>query len=116
MNQLSTIGLNSKGFSQLLATCFYKQIVRTQLDYGLAINKIPSYQLDKLEHAQNTCPRRIFGGSSRSSINVMLQLTKFRTIKERTYILQAQFLLRTLSLPDDALLTWLLPYIRLSCS
>lgn len=30
MNQLTMIGLNSNGFSQLLATCFYKQIVRVK--------------------------------------------------------------------------------------
>ncbi|KAG1139622.1 hypothetical protein G6F37_009249 [Rhizopus arrhizus] len=37
MNKLAILGLNPDGFSQLLATNFYKQIVRAQLEYGLAI-------------------------------------------------------------------------------
>ncbi|KAG1178107.1 hypothetical protein G6F70_007913 [Rhizopus microsporus] len=44
----------------------------------------------------------------------MLQLTKLPTMTERVHILQAQFLLRSLSLPDDTLLACLLPHIRLS--
>ncbi|PHZ10502.1 uncharacterized protein RHIMIDRAFT_239326 [Rhizopus microsporus ATCC 52813] len=39
MNQLAMIGLNPNGLSRLLATRFYKQIVRSQLEYGLAISK-----------------------------------------------------------------------------
>ncbi|KAG1539847.1 hypothetical protein G6F47_007244 [Rhizopus delemar] len=116
MNQLSSIGINPKGFSPLLATRFYIQIVRAQLEYGLAINKITSLLAKKLEDAQNICLRRIFGGSSRSSVKVMLHLTKLPTMQERTYILQAQFLLRSLTLPDDTLLTCLLPHIRRSDS
>ncbi|EIE83594.1 hypothetical protein RO3G_08299 [Rhizopus delemar RA 99-880] len=116
MNQLSSIGINPKGFSPLLATRFYTQIVRAQLEYGLAINKITSLLAKKLEDAQNICLRRIFGGSSRSSVKVMLHLTKLPTMQERIYILQAQFLLRSLTLPDDTLLTCLLPHIRRSDS
>jgi hypothetical protein len=116
MNQLSSIGINPKGFSPLLATRFYTQIVRAQLEYGLAINKITSLLAKKLEDAQNICLRRIFGGSSRSSVKVMLHLTKLPTMQERTYILQSQFLLRSLTLPDDTLLTCLLPHIRRSDS
>lgn len=113
MNQLTMIGLNPNGFGQLIATRFYKQIVRAQLEYGLAISKVTSLLSDKLEDAQNICLRSIFGGSSRSSIKVMLHLAKLPTMTERIHILQAQFLLRSLSLPDDTLLANLLPHIRL---
>ncbi|ORE18006.1 hypothetical protein BCV71DRAFT_286201 [Rhizopus microsporus] len=44
----------------------------------------------------------------------MLQPTKLPTMTELTHIVQAQFLLQPLSLPDDALLTRLLSYIRFS--
>ena len=114
MNQLAMIGLKPDGFDQLLATRFYKQIVWAQLEYGLAISKVISLLSNKLEDAQNICLRRNFGSSSRSSIKVMLQLTKLPTMTERVHILQAQFLLRSLSLPDDTLLACLLPHIRLS--
>ncbi|KAG0756030.1 hypothetical protein G6F24_011430 [Rhizopus arrhizus] len=40
MNQLAAIGLNSKGFPPLLACRFYSQMVRAQLDYGLAISPL----------------------------------------------------------------------------
>ncbi|ORE01087.1 hypothetical protein BCV72DRAFT_323117 [Rhizopus microsporus var. microsporus] len=99
MNQLAMIGLNPNGLSRLLATRFYKQIVRSQLEYGLAISKVSSLLLDKLEDAQNTCLHRIFGGSCRSSIKVMLQLTKLPTMAEH-----------------DTLLIYLFPHIRLSTS
>ncbi|PHZ15896.1 uncharacterized protein RHIMIDRAFT_233503 [Rhizopus microsporus ATCC 52813] len=39
MNQLAMIGLNPNGLSRLLATRFYKQIVQSQLEYGLATSK-----------------------------------------------------------------------------
>ncbi len=69
------IGLHSKGFSPLLAVRFYTQIIRAQLEYELIITKITSFLTSKFEDAQNTCIRRIFSGSSRSSTKVMLHLT-----------------------------------------
>jgi hypothetical protein len=116
MNKLAILGLNPNGFNQLLATNFYKQIVRAQLEYGLAISKVISFLLDKLENAQNTYLRRIFGSSCKSSIKVILQLTKLPTTTECTHILQVQFLLRSLSLPDDTLLLCPLPHVCLSKS
>ncbi|ORE06081.1 hypothetical protein BCV72DRAFT_329510 [Rhizopus microsporus var. microsporus] len=41
----------------------------------------------------------------------MLQLTKLPTMTGRTHILQAQFLLRSLSLPDDVFLTYFHIYV-----
>ncbi|KAG1578780.1 hypothetical protein G6F48_011664 [Rhizopus delemar] len=49
-------------------------IVRPQLEYGLAISAVKSRELQKIESCQNQCLRRIFGGTSRSSIKVMLHL------------------------------------------
>lgn len=112
MNQLSSIDLNPKGFNTLLAIRFCTQIIRVQLEYGLAINKITLFLAKKLEDAQNLCLPRIIGGSSQSSVKVMLHLTKLPTMQVRTYTLQAQFLLRSLTLPDDALLACLLPHIH----
>jgi hypothetical protein len=80
MNQLLAIGLHPKSFSPLLAVRFYTQIIRAQLEYGHKIT-------NKFEDAQNTCIRRIFGGSSRSSTKVMLHLTKLPSMQERSSIL-----------------------------
>ncbi|KAG1128454.1 hypothetical protein G6F42_005961 [Rhizopus arrhizus] len=91
MNQLSAIGVHPKGFSPLLGTRFYSHIVRAQLEYGLAITKITTFLSKQLEDVQNVCLRRIFGGSHTSSI---------------------AFLLRSLTLPEDALLHHLPPHIR----
>ncbi|KAG1494654.1 hypothetical protein G6F54_007726 [Rhizopus delemar] len=77
MNQLSAIGVHPKGFAPLLATRFYKQIVRAQLEYGLAITKITTFLSKQLEEAQNTCLRRIFGGSRTSSTTKMPCYTIF---------------------------------------
>ncbi|KAG1052342.1 hypothetical protein G6F43_005515 [Rhizopus delemar] len=93
MNVLKSIGINPSGFSRLLSTRFYAHIVRPQLEYGLAINRFTNTQLKSIEDAQDTCIRKIYGA-------------------HRVHILQAQFLYRSLRLPDDALLCRLLPHIR----
>ncbi|KAG0992823.1 hypothetical protein G6F27_014162 [Rhizopus arrhizus] len=46
----------------------------------------------------------------------MLHMSKLPTMQERAYALQSQFLLRSLTLPEDALLHHLLPHIRQSRS
>ena len=38
MKQIASIGVNKKGFDKLISTQFYNQIVRPQLEYGLAIS------------------------------------------------------------------------------
>ncbi|KAG0931031.1 hypothetical protein G6F32_011815 [Rhizopus arrhizus] len=116
MSQMTVIGVNSTGFDKLTSTRFYSQIVRPQFEYGLAISAVKFRELQKIESCQNQCLRRIFGGTSRSSIKVMLHLVNQPTMKERTHILQAKFLLRTIDTPDDTLMFRLLPYIRTSAS
>ncbi|KAG0931988.1 hypothetical protein G6F57_010314 [Rhizopus arrhizus] len=74
MNQMTTLGVNIKGFDRLLSVRFYTQIVRSQLEYGLAMSSAPAHQLQKLDACQTRCIRRIFGGGSRSSIKVRLHL------------------------------------------
>ncbi|KAG1195055.1 hypothetical protein G6F70_008529 [Rhizopus microsporus] len=103
MNQLSAIGVQPKGFSPLLGIRFYSHIVRAQLEYGLAITKVTTFLSKQLEDAQNVCLRRIFGGSHVSSTTAMLHMSKLPTMQERAYALQSQFLLRSLTLPEDAL-------------
>ncbi|KAG1058640.1 hypothetical protein G6F41_013850 [Rhizopus arrhizus] len=97
MNQMTAIGVNSTGFDRLLSARFYCQIVRPQLEYGLAISAVKYREFQQLESCQNQCLRRIFGGSPRSSV-------------------KTKFLLRSLDVPDDTLLFQLLPYIRTSAS
>ncbi|KAG1614598.1 hypothetical protein G6F46_006833 [Rhizopus delemar] len=101
MNEMAMIGVNPAGFDRLLSVRFYTQIVRPQLEYGLAISM---------------CLRRIFGGSSRSLTQVMLHLVNQPSMKSRVHILQAKFILRSLNLPDDTLFSRLLPYLRTSAS
>ncbi|KAG1319162.1 hypothetical protein G6F62_011979 [Rhizopus arrhizus] len=116
MNQMTAIGVNSTGFNKLLSVRFYSQIVRPQLEYGLAISAVKYKDFQKLESCQNQCLRQIFGGSPRSSVKVMLHLVNQPTMKERTHILQAKFLLRSTNTPEDTLIFRLLPYIRTSSS
>ena len=112
MRQLVTLGVNKNGLDYLLSTSFYAQIVRPQLEYGLAITTFNSREIQALENCQNQCIRQIFGGRPFTSTKVMLHLANLPNMKDRISILQAQFLFRTSSLPDDALLTKLLPYIQ----
>ncbi|KAG1270861.1 hypothetical protein G6F66_013716 [Rhizopus arrhizus] len=116
MNQLAAIGLNSKGFPPLLACRFYSQMVCAQLDYGLAISPLTTKLIHQLDTFQNQCIRRIFGGHSRSSVQVMLHLVNLPSMRTRVAVLQAQYLFRSTHLPDDTLLAHLLPYIQSSTS
>ncbi|KAG1046647.1 hypothetical protein G6F43_010877 [Rhizopus delemar] len=73
-------------------------------------------EFQTIESCQNQCLRRIFGGGSRSSTQVMLHLVNQPSMKNRVHILQAKFILRSLNLPDDTLFSRLLPYLRTSAS
>ncbi|KAG1629224.1 hypothetical protein G6F44_011682 [Rhizopus delemar] len=112
MNVLKSIGINPSGFSRLLSTRFYAHIVRPQLEYGLAINRFTNTQLKSIEDVQDTCIRTIYGARGKTSTKVMLRLAKLPLMADRVHILQAQFLYRSLHLPDDALLCRLIPHIR----
>lgn len=116
MNQMTALGVNSKGFDRLLSVRFYTQIVRSQLEYGLAISPLSAVQITKLEACQTQCIRTIFGGGSRSPTKVMLHLVNQPTMKERVHLLQAKFLLRSVYSPDDTLVSKFLPYLRSSAS
>ncbi|KAG1048532.1 hypothetical protein G6F43_009080 [Rhizopus delemar] len=59
INVLSSIGVNPSGFSKLLYSRFYAQIVRPQTEYGIAINYLIYTQLKTLEEAQDKCIRKI---------------------------------------------------------
>ncbi|KAG1522961.1 hypothetical protein G6F52_005411 [Rhizopus delemar] len=112
MNVLSSIGVNPSGFSKLLCSRFYAQIVRPQMEYGIAINCFNHSQLKSLEEAQDKCICKIYGASRKTSTKVMLHLAKLPTMRERVAILQAQFLFRSLSLPEDTLLYRLMAHIQ----
>ncbi|KAI7904529.1 uncharacterized protein BX663DRAFT_530093 [Cokeromyces recurvatus] len=101
------VALCHKGFDRLLATHFYTQIVRSQLEYGLAISLLSAKDMQQLESCQNICIRRVFGGSSQSSVKVILHMVNQPSMK-------AQFVFPTIDLPDDTLLAKLLPELQAS--
>ncbi|KAG0756959.1 hypothetical protein G6F29_009848 [Rhizopus arrhizus] len=76
------------------------------------MDALSSIGLKTLEEAQNKCIRKIYGASEKISTKVMLHLAKLPTMKERIVILQAQFLFRSLSLPEGTLLYFLMPHIH----
>jgi hypothetical protein len=45
INQMTAIGVKSTGFDKLTSTRIYSQIVRPQLEYGLAISAVKSREL-----------------------------------------------------------------------
>ncbi|KAG1046605.1 hypothetical protein G6F43_010916 [Rhizopus delemar] len=116
MNKMAMIGVNPACFDRLLFVRFYTQIVRPQFEYGFAISMVKYREFQTIECCQNQCLRRILGGGSRSSTQVMLHLVNQPSMKNRVHILQAKFILRSLNLPDDTLFSWLLPYLRTSAS
>ncbi|KAG1053263.1 hypothetical protein G6F43_004649 [Rhizopus delemar] len=99
MNEMAMVGVDPAVFDRLLSVRFYTQIVCPQLEYSLAFMSTSN----------------LWGGS-RFSTQAMLHLVNQPSMKNRVHILQAKLILRTLNLPDDILLSRLLPYIRASAS
>ncbi|KAI7907805.1 uncharacterized protein BX663DRAFT_492042, partial [Cokeromyces recurvatus] len=115
MNQISSLGVNHKGFNRLLSVRFYRQMIRSQMEYGLAICVLNNSHFKKLEACQNECIRCIFSDSARSSTKVMLHLVQQPFMTARAIILQAEYLIRSMQLPDDTLLNKLLPHLQIEC-
>jgi hypothetical protein len=102
MKQIGNIGINKKGFDKLISTRFYNQITIPQLEYGLAISTFNLRNIRELENCQNQCLRQIFSGRPYTSTKVMFHTTNLPSIKNRIAILQAKFICRSLSLPNDS--------------
>ncbi|CEI93069.1 hypothetical protein RMCBS344292_07312 [Rhizopus microsporus] len=95
---LSSVGMDSSGFSKLLYTRFYTHIVRPQLEYGLATNRFIVSQLRALEEVQDNYIKKIHGAQGKASTKVMLHMPKLFLMSERVSMLQAQFLFGVLGL------------------
>ena len=109
MRVLNNIGLTPSGFSRILPSQLYAQFIRPKLEYGLDILTFTAPQLANIEKAQNQCIRMIYGAHSKSETKIMRHLTKLPRMSERIATLQVKFVYRARFLPDDALLTQLLP-------
>ncbi|KAI9488974.1 hypothetical protein BDB00DRAFT_771599, partial [Zychaea mexicana] len=110
LNCLISLGLSPTGFTRLLAARIYGQFIRPQMEYGLAIQKPLQKHIKLLEDAQSACLRRFYGSSNRtSSTKVMQHLVNIPPMKLRVAVLQAKLLNRSHWLPDDALLSKLVP-------
>ncbi|KAI7898616.1 uncharacterized protein BX663DRAFT_442677, partial [Cokeromyces recurvatus] len=116
MNQIAVLGVNSKGFCRLLSVRFYVQMIRSQLEYGLAIAVLNDSHLKQLEACQNECFRRIFGASLRSSTKVKLHMTHQPSMMNRSIILQTKYLVQSMNLPVDTLLSKLLLHLETSAN
>ncbi|KAG1546448.1 hypothetical protein G6F49_010495 [Rhizopus delemar] len=75
-------------------------------------NPLATMNLKSIEDVQDTCIREIYGARGKTSTKVMLHLAKLSLMADRVHILQAQFLYRSLHLPEDALLCQLLSHTR----
>ncbi|CEP19872.1 hypothetical protein [Parasitella parasitica] len=114
-NLLKSLGVNPSGFDRLFPLKLYSQVVRAQLEYGLAIIPFTYSQITDLESFQNQAICGIFGGSPHSSVSIMRHLAKMPSMNEHTTLLQARYLLlRSLNLPPDALLSCFFTYLNAS--
>lgn len=109
---LVPLGLNPHGLPPKLQIALYKQFIRPTMEYGLAITKTTKRQLTPLQQTQQQALRRMFGGHSTSETAVIQHLSALPTMFTRSTILQAKFIHRSAYLPDDALLTLLLPRLN----
>ncbi|OAD67599.1 hypothetical protein PHYBLDRAFT_173933 [Phycomyces blakesleeanus NRRL 1555(-)] len=91
MRALQSLGVNHTGLSRLLSIRLYRQFIRPQFEYGLAISCFNIKQVAVLEKAQNTCLRMIFGGHSTSSTSVFRHLGNLSSMRERILTLGFKF-------------------------
>ncbi|KAG1210140.1 hypothetical protein G6F69_005755 [Rhizopus microsporus] len=87
MRQLVTLGVNKNGLDYLLSTSFYAQIVRPQLEYGLAITTFNSREIQALENCQNQCIRQIFGGRPFTSTKFLIDNHRSKLQEKHTKLL-----------------------------
>lgn len=109
---LNTIGVSPSGFDRLLSSRFYRQFIRPKMEYGLAITIFNVAQTKLLDAAQDQCLRLIYGSHRTASTAVMRHLANLPSMAERIMYLQARFLLRAYTLPEDTLLATIRPLLQ----
>ncbi|KAG1463329.1 hypothetical protein G6F56_005307 [Rhizopus delemar] len=87
MNQLAAIGLSSKGFPPLLASRFYSQMIRAQLDYGLAISPLTT----KFIHQLDTFQTNVLDVSSAVILDLHLKSCFIWSISHRCELMLQSF-------------------------
>ncbi|KAG1451396.1 hypothetical protein G6F56_008100 [Rhizopus delemar] len=108
---LLPIGIRSSGFSRLTSSRLYAIFIRPRFEYGLCICTFLKKQLAILDRAQDQCLRLAFGGHPRSSTAVFKHLTNVPSMHVRAHTLVLKMIIRSHSLPDDALLAKLIPFV-----
>ncbi|ORE19337.1 hypothetical protein BCV71DRAFT_242879 [Rhizopus microsporus] len=78
MNMLLSAGVNPSGFINLLFTGFYTHIVRLQLEYDLAINRLTISQLHALE--------KTYDARGKTSTRKLVVHSLFRTSPRKTVL------------------------------
>lgn len=89
MSIIMSIGPIPTGFSKLLSSRFYTQVVCPQVEYRLAKSLLSYSQLKRLQNTQNMCMLMIYGTHKCSSTKMMLHLADLLTTFERVQIHQA---------------------------
>lgn len=104
MRMLRSIGLRPSGLGKLLACRLYRQFIRPQMEYGIAIQTIGKKLRTVLDNAQSNSLRMIYGASAKASTQVMCHMANLPRMEDRVTILQAKFILRAHNQPSDSLL------------
>ncbi|CEG67205.1 hypothetical protein RMATCC62417_03668 [Rhizopus microsporus] len=82
MSMLSSVDVNLSDFSKFPCTMFYAHIARSQLEYGLAINRLTVSRLYALKEAQNDSIKKIYGARGKASTKFIFHMSKFPLISE----------------------------------
>lgn len=111
MRALHSVGLHAAGFSRLLSARLYAVFIRPKFEYGLSVSRLLQKHNKALDRSQNQCLRLAFGGHPKSSTAVYKHMTGLPSMKERVSILVFKMAFRFQSLPDDTLVSQLLPLL-----
>lgn len=101
--ELSHIGMNATGFNPWRCCNVYKTFVRPTMEYGLACAYLEPRHIQELEKAQNKALRTVLAAPRTCSTESLHRLAEVETMEVRVQILQAKWLFRILTSPEDSM-------------
>ena len=91
INYMRSVGMNIYGWTTNAAARMYKGFIRSQLEYGLALDILTEQQIQPLEKVQTLAMSRILGVWRTTSRKAMRKLLQLESMKERNHWLNIKF-------------------------
>lgn len=85
------IGLNSRGWNFTQSLLIYKIFIRSMMEHGLQIDRVPNKQNRKLQKCQNEALRTMLSLARNTSVLAMHKVARIETTKQRNLEMWTRF-------------------------